>query len=302
MQRPTFLPLLFILLFAALACNQSALPAPEVPAITSTPVQVATDTPTAIPEPVELTATAPPVTPSYPGTIVSFGNVTFVIPPGLATGASGSFLPAALTDQQAAPWELTPGHIQLTLEGYILPETFHKPRLLIYPADAYAELMPPAASNLSFLRGLAVQPDTPLTPQILPGIPFFNAAQDFASNIQPLAFENGQGVRFITEYAQYAATINNTDLFYEYQGLTTDGKYYVIAILPTTAPFLPASPDPASVVPEGGIIHPQFDDPNANWGAYYSDVTNLLNGTAPDIFGPTLNQLDDLIRSIQITP
>lgn len=290
----------FALLFAILACTQSTPPTAESP--TSSPTLIPTELPTSTALPAEPTATLPTTATPFPGTRVSFGNVTLVIPPGLANGLSGLQQPAILNDQQGAPWELTPGHTQLTLEGYALQDKFHTPQLFIYPADAYTELIPPAASNLLFLRGLAAQPETPLTPEILPGIPFFNAAQVFASAIQPLGFQNGMGVRFLTEYAQYFAIINNTDLFYEYQGLTTDGKYYVIAILPVTSPLLPAGPDPASTVPDGGIIHPQFDDPNADWGTYYADATNLLNGTSPDSFAPTLAQLDALISSLQIAP
>jgi hypothetical protein len=67
-------------------------------------------------------------------------------------------------------------------------------------------------------------------------VPFFNAAQVFASNIKVISFQNGKGVRFLTEYAQHAASANNHNLFYYFQGLTGDGAYYIIAILVDRCP------------------------------------------------------------------
>jgi hypothetical protein len=75
----------------------------------------------------------------------------------------------------------------------------------------------------------------------LPTVPFFNAAQVFASNVQPISFQNGSGIRFVTEYAQGFVSINNQDLFYHFQGFTDDGNYYMVAVLPVTSPVL-ASP------------------------------------------------------------
>ena len=75
-------------------------------------------------------------------------------------------------------------------------------------------------------------PGAPIAVAQLPTVPFFNAQQAFASNIQILSFQNGRGVRFLTEYAQYPVSANNQDLFYHFQGLTSDGAYYIIAILP----------------------------------------------------------------------
>ncbi|MEO8354588.1 MAG: hypothetical protein ABI621_01610 [Chloroflexota bacterium] len=42
--------------------------------------------------------------------------------------------------------------------------------------------------------------------------------------MQVINFQNGRGIRFLTQYAQYPAPINNHELFYHFQGLTNDGK------------------------------------------------------------------------------
>jgi hypothetical protein len=109
-------------------------------------------------------------------------------------------------------------------------------------------------------------------------------------------------VRFLTKYAQYAGPVNNHELFYQFQGVTRDGAYYIIAILPITAPVLAETGDSAAAPPSGGIACPDITDPNADWEGYYTAITDLLNSTSPDAFTPTINQLDLLITSLEITP
>ena len=136
----------------------------------------------------------------------------------------------------------------------------------------------------------------------LPAVPFFNAQQIFASNIQTISFRNGAGVRFLTEYSQYNAPVNNHELFYHFQGVTRDGAYYIIAILPITVPVLAETSDAAAALPLGGIVYPDITDPDTDWQGYYTAVTDLLNATSSDAFTPTINQLDLLIQSMQIAP
>jgi hypothetical protein len=105
-------------------------------------------------------------------------------------------------------------------------------------------------------------------------------------------------VRALTEYAQYYAPINNHDLFYHFQGLTSDNQYYVIAILPITAPILAENDQPTAPIPTGGVPIPASGTPD---DAYYTAVTQNLDALAPGSYAPSLNTLDALIQSIQVT-
>ena len=278
---------LIVILAAAMACTLPSQGSTEVPPTATLPsVELPTDTPT-----VEA--------PAFEGIPFSFSWLSLVIPPGLASGANGEEIDRA-DGEDVAPWGLTPGNIELTLEGYLLQDKFHQPRVYVYPAQAFSDLVPAVGDNIQRIENilggaLAGAAD-------LPHITFFGAAQVFASNIQTVTFQNGQGVRFLTEYAQYIAPVNNHDLFYEFQGLTDDGAYYVIVILPVTAPLLQESADLNAVAPPGGVAFPDVNNQNADWEGYYNAVTDLLNGTASGEFSPTLDQLDALIESIQITP
>lgn len=166
---------------------------------------------------------------------------------------------------------------------------------------AYVELVPAAFESMHRLRNV-MNPVAPITADQLPAVPFFNSAQVFASNIQAISFQNGSGIRFLTEYGQYPAPANNHELFYQFQGFSADGEYYIVAIFPITAPGLGESSDPESAVAIGGVAYPKMGDPSDNWKAYYATAASLLDATPPDAFTPSITQLDTLIESMWVTP
>ena len=270
---------------------------------TTTPVLVsATSVPTIV-LPASTTYAQPsPVESTAESTKVTFGRLSFELPSSVASGASGKEYPRFDADD-AAYWQKTPGHLQVSLSDYYaLQGKFHQPQIYIYPAMEYVVLVPPAFESMHRLRNV-MNPVGPITADQLPAVPFFNAAQLFASNVQTVSFQNGSGVRFLTEYGQYPAPVNNHELFYHFQGFTNDGAYYIVAIFPITAPVLAETDDAGSPLPSGGILYPFFADPNPETlQKYYDDVASLLNATSPEIFTPSIGQLDVLIQSMYVTP
>lgn len=290
---------LSMLIIVTLACDVSTLtPNDTVPTVAETPVLV--EPPTITPEVfISLTQAIPgtPVT----NTLVTFGRLTLEIPSSVASGASGAEI-APVINEDAPYWEKTPGHLQVSLNDYyVLQGKFHQPRIYVYPAMPYVELSPAAFESMHRLRNV-MNPVAPITADQLPAVPFFNAAQVFASNIQTISFQNGSGVRFLTEYGQYPAPVNNHELFYQFQGFSADGEYYIVAIFPITAPGLGESSDPESAIAIGGVAYPKMGDPSDNWKAYYAAAASLLDATPPDAFTPSLSQLDALIQSMWVAP
>ena len=303
---------LCLLIMLSLACDVlvDIAPTDEVPTAVETPVLI--EPPTTTPEIfISLTqaipATAVPSATSraqlspVAKTSITFGRLSLNIPSSVANGASGKEYPR--NDSEDAPyWDKTPGHLQVSLNDYyVLQGKFHQPQIYVYPAMPYAELVPAAFESMHRLRNV-MNSTAPVGVEQLPAVPFFNAAQIFASNYQTIAFQNGSGVRFLTEYAQYFAPVNNHELIYHFQGFTSDGEYYIIAILPITAPTLAETSDAGAVVPVGGVALPDINDPNADWRGYYTSVTDLLNSTPPDAFTPSIGQLDALIQSMFVAP
>ncbi len=298
--------------FAVLSCSGMLLLAacsanPSVPAATVLPANVATP-PTEIPAPATpIPATVAPsstptaLPPSANGVAVSFGPLSLVLPPGLASGISGNQSPRN-AGQDLPYWEVTPGHSVLKLEGYPLQGKFHQPQIYVYPAQAYAEMVPGAFESIRRVDNILSGPDAPINVEQLPAVPFFNAGQVFASNVKKISFQNGGGIRFLTEYAQYPASVNNQDLFYHFQGVTRDGAYYIIAILPISNPAPAETSEAGATLPSGGVPYPDLTTPNPDMPGYYKAVSDLLNAQAPEAFAPTINQLDSLIQSMRITP
>jgi hypothetical protein len=242
------------------------------------------------------TTTAP--SPVAPGNGVKIGNFSFVIPTGLASTASHEVIQRAEGDQ-VPPWEIAPEHTVITLENYNLPGRQLKPQIFIYPAGDYAKLNEGVAENIKKIKALTSGAGMDVNNDTLPHIPFYNAAQVFAAQTQTFKFLNGSGVRFITQYGQDVGPITNNGLFYHYEGLSDDGNFYILAIFPLSASILA---DGSGQLPEGGVPFPDYNDPNANFPAYYDIITQKLNTMSPDTFSPVLTQLDALVQTIKIVP
>jgi hypothetical protein len=257
-------------------------------------------TPTTVPNPTAIPTVIQP--PASGGTTVTYSPLTVTIPQAVADGASGQDFPR-LDGDDAAWWQKTPGNLQVSLgDYYILQGKTHLPAIYVYPASAYVELVPAAFESIHRLQNYLYAPNNVPSLDQLPGVPFFNAQILFAAHIQPVSFQNGKGIRYISEYAQYPASANNTDLFYNFIGVSDDGVYYVVAIFPLTSPMLADTSDGGAPLPMGGILYPYFSDPNANMTAYYIAITDVLNATSPDAFFPTIPQLDTLIQSMRNAP
>ena len=228
------------------------------------------------------------------GIPVSYENISFVIPSGVASGANPEKMTSVDTNS-GAPWEIAPTHWRFTLTGYPIQGKFFEPQIFIYPAAEYAQVNSVASEQIERLKKALA--GSPLLKETLPNVPFFNAGHIIAVDIQRLNFQNGGGVRELTQYDQYPAPINNHELFYHYEGLTSDGKYYLIAILPITAPILAEDENPESSIPAGGIPIPGNVGPN---DVYYFSVTEKLNSLAPDSFTPSITMLDALVQSFLV--
>lgn len=311
--------LVSLLILATLSCDMTIsvtpgnLPATQ-PVNTLVPASPTPEPATTTPEvfialtqaiPGELQPTNPPVPtnpPASAGTNTTYSPLTVAIPQEIASGASGLNFPR-LDSDDAPWWEKTPGHLQVSLaDYYVLQGKTHRPAIYVYPASAYVELAPAAFESIHRLQNYLYTPNNVPALDQLPGVPFFNAQILFAAQIQPLSFQNGKGIRYISEYAQYPASANNSDLFYNFIGLTSDGEYYLVAIFPLTSPVLAETADAGAPLPASGIPYPYMADSSANMDAYYIAVTDLLNAQLPESFTPRLGELDRLIQSLQIAP
>jgi len=232
------------------------------------------------------------------GTVVAVNNISFIIPTGIGSGAQSESMDAVPPSNDMPWWEVGPAYNQYLIQEYPLAGTFHEPRIFVYPVSEYVQMVPDVGGIVDELKTIINSPNTPM-PENLPFLPAFNAAQTFHSNEQIIQFQNGTGIRFLTQYAQAPYPVNNNSLFYTFQGITSDGGFYVSAILPINAAFLSADGNPETPLPADGI---PFDWENfENTPQHFELAKQKLNTTDPNAFSPSLTSLDTLIQSIKIS-
>jgi hypothetical protein len=221
---------------------------------------------------------------------VDYANVHFQYSPELAAEVIPESIPAN-ADPNGPTWELAPQHTVFNFSGYPLhPEAFHEPRIYVYPVDEYRAISPEASGVIDDLRAFLDRQPAQLGPdESIPFLPMWNAAQVLQAKIAYLEFQNGRGVRFLTQYAQNASPVNNRDLFYTFQGLTHDARYYLTAVLPVANPLL-----------DGADAITIDDDFINNFTNYIVTTENDLGGQPPESFTPNLDLLDDMLRTFRI--
>jgi WD40 repeat protein len=159
------------------------------------------------------------------------------------------------------------------------------PQIFIFST---ADVNPLAGDQIDALRTFLE--DAPSTGGELPVLPTFNSSQDIRSEVLPLAFQGGRGLRFITRYSQEVAPVVNPDVFYTFQGLTEDGSIYVAAFFPLYVSILPDQ-----------IQVEDWETFNQGYQDYIADITSNLETLNPDDFESDLETLDNLIRSMTIS-
>jgi len=254
-------------------------------AIVSIPIILAcslANTPT-----LQTSSTLPAATETQSGIPYFASPIRLIIPSGLAISASTDTIDV-VTDQTGTSLDVAPAHLQIALHSYPLESSFHVPQIFVYPAPDYAAANQKAAESIKRLQGILASPNAQYTNDVLPYIPFMNAGQVFAAQEKILQFNGGSGLRIVTQYSSDVSPINNGGLFYHFEGLTNDGKYYIVAILPTNLSFLPVDNDPNSAVPSDGIAFPKTNAAGSDFENYFKQVTDQINATAPDQFNPSL--------------
>ena len=194
-----------------------------------------------------------------------------------------------------------PAHLRFTFDDQ--PLTFGSgvdlsaPQLLIYPVEAYREMVQIAGigdleariNRLQSLlqdRSASIEGELPLLPEI-------GATQVITAQVKYLEFTGGAGIRFISHYAQDVSPILNGQIFYTFQGLTNDGQYYVAYFHPLATTALPDNYED-SVAAEDEAAFAE------NYETYLRETAQALDEAAPADYSPDLSQLDGLIESLQL--
>lgn len=166
-------------------------------------------------------------------------------------------------------------------------------RIRVYPVRSFAyygfdqdlakmqSLLAEANPDLS---AYAAMPG-PGTPATLPYLPPTNAAQVFRAQPAMVDFAGGRGVRYLTHYAQAFVPITRREVWYTFQGLTNDGRFYLSVTFPIRIEDLPeAAPG-------------EFNPPD--FMAYLQQQFEVVQNAGN--IQPNLSLLDSIVSSIAVT-
>ncbi len=261
----------------AAAEEQALLPTPSVtPLASPTATGAAAETPTAVAQ-------------DFDAAIQAYRGVTFDYGESLAENAIVSLIPEE--PFLIIDGAIIPQHGQVDFEGYVLDQTFHRPQIYVYPLEAFRAGNQVAAEIITRLEQLLI--DRPAEPEgHIPALPLSSGGEMWRGQLRYLDFQNGRGVRYLTQFGQSYKLINNRELFYSFQGITDDGDYYVAAILPTNHSLLPSNENFPSVADAQAFVD-NYDD-------YAAGMIRLLEEQEDGSFTPDLAQLDALIQSLLI--
>ena len=215
-------------------------------------------------------------------------GISFSFAPQVAQRADAEIVPGENYGPDAMPGSNYPTHYKFTLRGYPVVDHFHTPTIIVYPVEEYRAISPQAAEIIAELEQI-VRTRSAADMRELPFLPMWPANQIFGSNFEFVDFQNGSGMRILTMFGQDIFPINNSSLFYTFQGLTDDGRYYVSAVLPVTHPQLPGD----SSVDDW----PSFEQ---SWPAYSRETVSWLGDQPSTSFNPNLTDLDTMIATILV--
>jgi hypothetical protein len=127
--------------------------------------------------------------------------------------------------------------------------------------------------------------------EVLPYLPIVPAAQVIRARVQYIDTPELAGVAYVTAYRQDVSPFAAADFWYTFQGLSTDGAWYVAVDF-----VVDASTFPAEVTAKDAK---RIDKP-ARYSAYLADSVARLNEAAPGTFHPPLSAIDALVQSIHL--
>lgn len=124
----------------------------------------------------------------------------------------------------------------------------------------------------------------------IPDFPELDAYNSIIAKFQYLGFRSGTGILFLTQYGDELEPnpVNNEELTLDFQGLTSDGRYYVSARLAITQPSLPR-----------GIDFTGHIKRDMKWN-YLKKEREELDRLPEDSFVPSMKRLKSMLASLHI--
>lgn len=231
---------------------------------------------------------------------VSHNRVRFSFNAALADGVSVTQY-AASNGEAGMP---SPAFTEFSFDGYSEGDYLNQaiqPRLSIYRIEDFGDY-PEYITQLDDLSAILSQrPDLNayaianpgvLDAKVLPFLPIVPASQAMRALPQYVEVGGVRGIRYLVYLVQAPNPILEGAVFYTFQGITDDGQYYVSVMLPVNTGVLPTE-EPTAVDPNTWV---------AGYGDYLADFLGRITAGGGEGFNPSLETLDALVQSVNVTP
>jgi hypothetical protein len=163
----------------------------------------------------------------------------------------------------------------------------------VYPVAEIAGFAEPAKNLAQLQRILTDRPD--LSPYMeaghsgeLPWAPLPEAGQVLRARVHYIDSPQLSGIAYVTAWAQGESTFGAGDFWYTFQGLSSDGSWYVSVDVVINASMFPAT------APNDPSIYAS----QRAYEAYIGQTIAELNSAGPRKFSPSLTAVNDLVNSM----
>ena len=212
-----------------------------------------------------------------------------------------------LEDPTYKPDHVAPEYIQFEFE--FGREDSSKARIAVYPLDrfddAYAispQMVKYINDHIAGLRKALKDPSFRLDGQI-PHLEYEDSWDEFYVKVRDFDFPSGSGIIFVTRWSIESELMSNRNLIYRFEGITSDGKFYVTAEMPVSVAFLP---DDMPTEFEGYTYENLYKgdsnskDAEARIDEYRKSITTRLENLSSNDYSPNLEKLEAIISSFRI--
>jgi len=209
-----------------------------------------------------------------------------------------------LQEETDRPDGVAPQHRLFTFD---LSTPFSDTYIAVYPINDFPRMyavnkasMKAEKEEINNLRKVLEDKNFRVRENQIPYMPFIDASQAFQVKVKHFSFQSGKGILFLTHWNTQIEIIGNRQLRYVFEGLTNDGKYYVLAEMPASVAFLP---EDASEEFEGyKIPWGKLNDETEmkRFEEVKKEISKRLENLKPNEFAPNLNYFEEIISSLKI--
>jgi hypothetical protein len=204
-------------------------------------------------------------------------------------------------DDLDSPDWLGPKHISFVLRRSYVERTGWRPyeaepRIDFFKVADFITSAPSTSQTLNRLTLLILNPQRTLEGEV-PVLPR-NGRQLFQSRLKPITAPGAvSGLRFLTAITQDETEVSNQRLRYVFSGLSHDRSVYVVSHFPV---FVPACLHERWVRGFKLVASAGPNDFDENYRSYLAEVGGSMASLSESDFHPALDDLDALVRSVQV--